>query len=142
MAYATIEDLEMTFGKSNVRKWADINNTKNSVNEDTRMQWALDEASAELDERLRMSAYQFPLEAEPFPKVLVRTTSYLAGKLLYEARGLIDSQETDFGKMLEKRVDKFVYDIVNRRLILDVPVSDLPIETNDVPMVVNWDLEE
>ena len=137
MAYATISDLEQTFGKFNVRRWADINNSKNSDEENTRMQWALDEASAELNERLRMSVYQFPLDVEPFPKLLVRTTCYLAGRMLYESRGIVDAEATDYAKLLDKRVTQFVYDITHRRVVLDVPAADLPIVTTDVPMVVN-----
>jgi phage gp36-like protein len=140
MAYATEADLFQVFGRVNVRKWADVNNSKDGTEIDTRIEWALESASTELNERLRMSVYQFPLEAEPFPELVVLVTCWLAGLRLYESRGLIDSSDAEgFGRRLEKRVDKFVYDIIHRRVVLDVAVSDLPIETSDVPFTVSYD---
>lgn len=140
MSYATVANMENVFGKINVRKWADLNNTDVAADIETRIEWALDEATSQLNDRLRRSVYQFPLEAEPFPSSLVLTTCYLAGLLLYESRGLAESEDAEgYSKKLEKRVDKFVYDIINRRLILDVAISDLPIETSDTPFVVNYD---
>lgn len=142
MAYATETDLFQVFGRVNVRKWADVNNSKDGAEIDERIAWALESASTELNERLRMSVYQFPLEVEPFPQLVVLVTCWLAGLRLYESRGLIDSSDAEgFGKRLEKRVDKFVYDVLNRRVVLDVAIADLPIETTDVPFVVNYDDE-
>ena len=142
MAYATETDLFQVFGRVNVRKWADVNNSKDGAEIDERIAWALESASTELNERLRMSVYQFPLEVEPFPQLVVLVTCWLAGLRLYESRGLIDSSDAEgLGKRLEKRVDKFVYDVLNRRVVLDVAIADLPIETTDVPFVVNYDDE-
>lgn len=136
--YATIADMEQVFGKVNVRKWSDINNTEVATDIEERMNWALNEASTELDERLRRSVYQFPLTVEPFPALLVRTTCYLAGMMLYESRGLVDSSDPEgYSKKLEKRVDKFIHGILNRQIILDIDAADLPILTNDTPFVVN-----
>lgn len=139
MSYATIADLEQVFGKHNVRQWADINNTKNKTEEDTRMQWALDEATDELDERLRRSAYQFPVTTTPVPKLLVRNVCYLAGRLLYESRGIVDQEQAEYGKLLDKRVNQFVSDLINRKVFLELDEADTPIVTTDVPFAVNFD---
>ncbi len=138
--YATAADLYITFGKQNVTKWADVNNNNVPDEIDDRIEWALEQASAELDARLKNSPLQFPLEepgsGESYPAIVIRMTCYLAGLLLYESRGVTDAEGDHQLKWCEKRVDRFVRDVWVRRVSLGIEV---PIETSESPFFIEFD---
>jgi hypothetical protein len=143
MTYSTDGDLELAFGRTNVRKWADVNNDGVAADVAARLEWAREAAYAELNDRLRKSPYQFPL-AEPgsgdaYPATVVRMEAYLAGVLLYESRGVTDVNQVTgqpiHALMWHRRaVDRFVTDLCTRRMTLDV---EPPVETSETPAVVN-----
>lgn len=128
MTYCTDNDVFLAFGRTNVRKWADLDNTNVQGSIDARMMWAREQAYDELNSRLASSRYHFPLSGTTFPAILVRMEAYLAGVLLYESRGVTDVG--DDGKAQHalmwhrKRVDEFVCDIHAKRIeLLDAELS-------------------
>lgn len=130
MSYSAKEDVELAFGRSNVRKWADIDNTSLQEVVDARVAWAIEQADSELDSKLANSQYQFPLaDDSEVPPILARMSSYLAGVLLYESRGVTDVGERGQAQHAlmwhRKRVDEFVRDVWGRRVeLLGVTLRD------------------
>lgn len=122
MTYSANADVELAFGRSNVRKWADLNNTNLQAEIDDRMEWAREQAYDELNSRLASSRYQFPLAGTTFPAILVRMEAYLAGVLLYESRGVTDVGEDGKAQHAlmwhRKRVDEFIRDVHGKRIEL------------------------
>jgi len=117
--YCEPTDLFLGFGKANIIKWADVdnNNDNNSIN--TRIAWAIENATNELDGKLADSPYQFPLAVGgPYPPVLIKMCASLAAVMLYDSRGISDeNKETGLSKH-KKAVDMFVRDIYARRMTL------------------------
>lgn len=92
MTYSDRERLEATFGKSNVSKWADLDGTSNAADIESVISTALEDSQAELDDRLRNGPYKIPFES-PYPRTVVRLHTLMCGVLLYEARGVTDSED-------------------------------------------------
>lgn len=88
MPYATREDLEIVFGPINVSKWADLDGNENAAHITARIEWALSEATLDLNSRLRGGPWEFPFAADPVE--LVTPCAKLAGCLLYDSRGVQD----------------------------------------------------
>lgn len=91
MAYATREELELLFGKSNVEKWADLENEEDAGHITTRIDRAIKHADNRVDSMLRRSRFRVPLS--PVPDVIVDIATRLAGVWLYESRGVQDWNE-------------------------------------------------
>lgn len=92
--YATCEDLTSVFGNDNVDKWADLNNEEDAQFIRDRKNWALHLASRRIDELLYAGPYSVPFSL-PYPVTLVDMTARLAGVILYEGRGIADSDDMD-----------------------------------------------
>lgn len=143
MSYATENDLHNVFGRTNVRKWADLNNANVAADIDARITWALDTASADMDDRLRKSPAQFPLADSPYPLSVVLHCAYYAGVLLYNSRGVTDM--TPQGEVINqlswarKEYERFIRGIWGRSIVLDIV---LPIEITEAPFVEEFDDEE
>lgn len=109
--YAVRDDVEVIYGSANVTTWADINNNGVSGDVTRRISWALCLATSWLDDRLRGGPYVVPFE-EPYANSLIDACARLAGVLLYESRGIVDS--TAEGEPVHqlahhrKMVEKFV----------------------------------
>ena len=138
MSYSTSSDLYNLFGKDNVRKWADRNNSRNETEIDATISWALAQAKDELDSKLSDSPYQFPVTGTA-PALLKRIEGYLAGLLLNESRSITDTEE-DKGdlKMIAKRVDRFINGVKFGTIKLvgvtpSLPVITTPFAVNDFP---------
>ncbi len=123
MNYCTIDDVYLVFGRSNVRQWADLNNNNVDADIVARQDWAIEQASSEFDSRLADSQYQFPLDdASDLPPVLVRYCASLAGVLLYESRGVTDTDSK--GNAMHalgwhrKQYETFVLNVLGRRVAL------------------------
>lgn len=140
MSYATAEELYNVFGRNNVRKWADVNNGNVAADIDARLTWALDTASADMNDKLRKSPAQFPLTDEPFPASVVLHCCYMAGVLLYNSRGVTDM--TPQGETINqlswarKEYDRFIRGIYGRTIVLDI---ETPIEITEAPFVEEFD---
>ena len=86
--YCTRSDLEALFGRSNVTKWADMDNDQDSDAIEARIDRAIAVASARIDDRLRSGPYSLPITGSP--PTLVNLAAQLAGVWLYESRGVQD----------------------------------------------------
>jgi len=89
VAYATADDVKMTFGRLNVEKWADADNDGNQSIINARIDWALLQAEARIDGRLKGSQYEIPFN--PVPTVINDLCARLAAIILWELRGITDS---------------------------------------------------
>ena len=83
----SVDTLEIIFGKANIRKWADLDNSKNlsdpAITE--RVEWALDWAYDHLKWQMAGSP-ELPVSSKVIDDVAAR----LAGIRLYEMRGISD----------------------------------------------------
>lgn len=105
-------DLELMFGRENVRVWADMENSEDPESDIARkIQWAIREATADAQSRLaggpvipeRLTDVRGPLRV---------AVTRLAGILLYECRGLVDTSSEDGVHRLkrhEKLADEFFW---------------------------------
>jgi hypothetical protein len=143
MTYCSDDDVFKAFGRSNVRKWADVNNDQVESHVLERLEWAREGAYAYLNDKLRKSSYQFPLAApasgDSYPFTVVRMEAYYAGVLLYESRGVTDVNPVTGAPMhalsfFKKEVESFIADVITRRITLDVAPA---IETSSTPLVEN-----
>jgi hypothetical protein len=143
MTYCTDDDVMKAFGRSNVRKWADVNNDAVEAHILERIEWARDGAYAYLNDKLRFSPYQFPLSApasgDSYPFTVIRMEAYYAGVLLYESRGVTDYNQMTGAPIhalafFKKEVESFIADLITRRITLDVAPA---IETSSTPLVEN-----
>lgn len=123
LAYPTREDLEDVFGRSNVIKWADLDNEGDEEHIATRIEWALCAATEWLNNKLRYGPYIIPFES-PYPIEVVHVTSRVAGIALYESRGVTDTTEdgtpVDALQVHREAADKFVEEILSGRKRLDL----------------------
>lgn len=125
-AYATRSDLERHYGRTNVIKWADLDNDNNTESIAERIQWALVAATSYLDNRLRFGPYTVPFE-DPYPLELTRMCAWYAGVLLYESRGVTDfNAEGRPQHQLhhqKRNVETMIKDVLTRRLRFNLPTS-------------------
>lgn len=114
MSYATRTDVEAIYGANNVERWADIDNDGDEDHIEARITWALGVAEDKLNNRLKSSGkYDIPFD-EPVDSELTEMTARFAGVLLYESRGLTDTENDDGRNVLtghRKQVDQFVKDV-------------------------------
>lgn len=115
--YATKHDIELIYGKTNVEKWADIDNNEIINDIAARINWALMQAHNYCNDRLVGSPYTIPFVL-PYPVRVTETVARHAGVLLYDARGLVDATDNQDGKdtmtVHRKTVDDFY-----KRLLAD-----------------------
>lgn len=88
MAYCAAQDIYDLFGKTNVEKWADLENTRVQTTIDARIARAIAWADAEVDDKLRGGPYTLPLD--PVPTTITDAAARLAGAWMYDARGIED----------------------------------------------------
>jgi galactitol-specific phosphotransferase system IIB component len=91
-SYCTQANIETVYGANNVAKWADIDNDANATTKSTRITYAIDVASEEIDDVLRTSPVRIPIvtAAGATPKTIEHIAAVLAGLWLYEGRGAED----------------------------------------------------
>lgn len=138
MNYCEAEDLYLCFGETNVRKWADLENAGDDAHVQARIAWAIEQATAYFDDRLRNGPYLFPLgSGTEVPAALVRACALYAGAMLYEARGLsdADSDAEHSLRWAEKKADNWIKAVIARiiRLDLELLVTDHPFVVEDEP---------
>lgn len=104
--YATRQDVVLVFGADNVTRWADLDGDRDPVSIESRISYALQTASAELDDVLRGRRYKFPITVSPTVRDLVVRMTALR---LYDARGIIDGDPTaDKMSVVRATVDKML----------------------------------
>lgn len=87
MTYCTREDIELTFGAENTKKWADMDNTNDDAFIEMRIDRAIESAEAQINTLLGSKGYVVPV-VDDIPIILRDITAKLAGIILYEARGI------------------------------------------------------
>lgn len=143
MSYSTDADLDNAFGKINVDKWANADNTLDETEILARREWAREQAHDELNSRLADAPYAFPITGTP-PPLLVRIETYLACMLLSESRTITDTDE-DPGdlKSIAKRVERFINGIKLGTIKLTglekTAATEAPFVVNDFPQIVDED---
>lgn len=85
-------ELEQMFGRTNVQTWADLENEGDTEEIALRIQWAVNEATAEARTLLLGSV---ALEGCSSDSMLRMATTRLAGVLLYESRGVKDTADEE-----------------------------------------------
>lgn len=141
--YCERTDIELAFGVVNVAIWADVDNNKDADSIAARIDWAIEQASDEFDNKTRATPIQAKL-ADPAPPMVVRMVAYLAGVLLYESRGVTDMDEKGNPRhqlsWAKQRFDRFIQDVAARRIVLaDDALADDALQTTDIPGFVSLD---
>lgn len=111
MVYSVKADSEQIFGKTNILKWADLNNNKNEVEISARITWAIQEAYDEINARLKGCRYTVPF-VTTYDPIIVTLSARLTGVLLYDNRMLVDNPDTDeliFHRRQVERVYKQIH---------------------------------
>lgn len=85
-------ELNLMFGSSQVDIWADVNSDNDADQITAKIDWAVETATDDARTRLRGSAAAGVTCAD---KTLRAMTTRLAGVLLYEARGIVDTSQED-----------------------------------------------
>jgi phage gp36-like protein len=88
VAYCVRADIEAIYGKIEVTKWADLDNDGDTASITVRITNAIARADAQIDDTLRDGPYTVPFTT--VPQTIADLSAYLAGVLLYEARGTRD----------------------------------------------------
>lgn len=116
--YATRTQVELIFGSTNVRKWADVENNDDDDTVQARICWALNTSYAYLNDRLFGGPYEVPFDDVP-TSLQVMSARY-AGVLLYESRGVTDLAEDGQSKHQlsahRDMVEKFINGVLARRV--------------------------
>ncbi len=127
LAWTSPEELYNLFGRTNVNRWADLENEDNASDIQARLLWAIDEATA--DARLRLNTAMFAEDPSCIPRPLRMATTRLAGVALYESRGVKDTTSEDGEHRLtyhKKQADLFFQKVVAGQLVLDNTGSAFP----------------
>ena len=107
MAYASSAGMVKIFGANAITAsggWADMDNDGDSTKITNRINQAISQADAMIDDRLRNSGYKVPLAtaAGGTPTIISMIADSLAGVWLYDPRGAIDvSDETSMPHHLQ-----------------------------------------
>lgn len=115
-AYCARADIEAIYGTTNVATWGDLDADGDTDKITARITWAIESASNELEDRLRGGPLEVPIS--PVPQTILELTAYLAGVILYEARGVTDF-ESETGTPYHRlqwhrdRVDKVITQILS-----------------------------
>ena len=127
--YAGREDVEHIFGKSNVEKWADLNNEEDPIEVAERVAWALNLAESAVNSRLRQGPYSIPFDATSssgsgdngVPLEITDTTARQAGIYLYDGRRISDDPDDDSDELSIHRrtVDRTIKGILGGLIVLD-----------------------
>lgn len=128
--YADRDRINLVFGKQNIDKWSDANNTGIDAERISRINWALQRATDYIDEKLRRTHYSIPFAA--IPNSIVDLTATYAGYFLYIfPRGIVDSDDPILA--FKQDADDQLARILSGQLIIDSVISG-----NNSPDVVNF----
>ena len=119
--YCTRQDVELIFGKSSVRTWADVDNEGDEDFISDRILTMIALAHEQTNDGLRNGGYVVPF-TPPRPASLVYNVAALAGVLLYESRGAIDADNEDGTHRLtpyRKRWDKYIKQLLSQQVRID-----------------------
>jgi phage gp36-like protein len=118
--YSIREDSENIFGSDNIRQWADLNNREHTDEIDARINWAISQAYANINGRLKNGPYSVPFQ-EPVDENIVQLSAKLVGVLLYDGRNLVDTDEYDQIAPHRKRIRETISGIHGGLIKLNHP---------------------
>lgn len=119
--YCTRTDVELVFGRNNVLKWADLDGDEDDDFIENRITTMIALAHEQTNDALRAGGYIVPV-ADPVPTSLSYQVAALAGVLLYESRGAIDSENDDGTHRLtpfRRRWAAYIKDLLGQRVIIN-----------------------
>jgi len=126
--YGTDAGIRSIFGSDNVDAWADLDNDQDATKMAARIAEAIDDAEADLHDRLRGGPYTIPISGGAASTTMARLANTLAGVLLYEARGVVD-MDPETGQPIDrlaahrKRVVVTVEQIRSGERVLDAALD-------------------
>jgi hypothetical protein len=118
--------MELIFGIANVTKWADLNNTSDTSFITNRITTMIALAHEMTNDTLRAGAYTVPV-VSPIPYSLSYHTACLAGVLLYESRGEVDSEDENGNHRLtpfRRRWDAYMKKVLGQGIVLNASKSN------------------
>ncbi len=125
--FITETDLVRTFGRSNLIRWADLDNSRDAAQIDENVQAAIDEGEEELEDMFRDGRYRVPFTT--VTAKMKRWAAIFSGISLYQNRGQddeIDDDESEQGLMtsLHKKTVRIInlYSAGSRKL--NIPLSE------------------
>ena len=120
--YATRNDLNRVFGKDNIDRWADPENSGSDPAWITeRINWACEIGSANFEGRLAEGPYAIPIEMDgnnDYPPMVVLIVASIAGVTLYDTRRVADSDGNDQVAQQRKNFELFIRQIMRGQLKL------------------------
>ncbi len=133
VVYCTRQNVEDIYGPDNVIKWADLDNDRDSNKIEDRIVCIIDKATEEIECRLRDGPYKIPFIA-PFDKVITDICARLTGVMLYELRGIQDSDSKNDDLLWHrKQVDQVIDGIMARKYRL---VTNVTLLRESTPVAV------
>lgn len=118
-AYSTRTNIEDIYGVTNISKWADLDNDGDVTKITNRITKIIDKADAYINCKLRKGPYSIPFVVSPYDGIVVDMSARLAGVMLYECRGITDSETSRHELIWHKeRVDKIIRNILKRNIYL------------------------
>lgn len=119
MGYSVRADSENIFGVINLKRWADLNNKLQDSEIAARIEAGIAYAYERLNSRLRHGPYEIPFE-EPVDPVIVDLSARIVGIWLYDSRGIVDSDPSEFDQLARHRkfVERTLSDIHGLRVVL------------------------
>ena len=128
--YSTQTLLEAQYGRENIRKWADLNNTGNAEEITARVNLALANADDLFDSMMREGPHRVPLEFAA-PPIVIRIVNDIAADDLYTARGIqdIDTNGEPVHRLsgARERAMRNLREILDGRLRLSDPTLTRPV---------------
>lgn len=135
--YCDKAQLEKIFGRLNIDRWADLDNTENSEDITERVAYMIEQATAYVDGRLGDSPYRFPITEESVPTVISHATALRAGTMLYDGRR-VTKDETE--NQVSAQEDEFE-DIINRILSDTLRLPLIRLSTKPIKVQSHEDTE-
>jgi|GEM_PF-3116026 len=130
MAYATLRDIFLRWGETNVRDAANVNSVNpKSIAVTKRIKYFLEIQSHEIEARLRGCAYKVPFD--PVPPMIRTLCAELAYIAMYRIRHSQDDTSTDPFIHLTAKDNQIFADIHARRFRLGTEQHSI-----DIPVVV------
>ena len=105
--YSTRDDVELVFGKTNIERWADLDNNSDSEYIQSRIDYFGEIAAEMVDGDLSQCAYSVPF-AEPYPKIIIHLAALKQGMLLYDGRRVVDDENENQISAQEKEYEMLV----------------------------------
>jgi hypothetical protein len=142
--YCEQEDLELMYGVSNIRKWADLDNNGDEDIIVARIDWSCETSTEYINSRLMNGPYEIPFSTGSggtLPIIIINLAAMYGGMLLYDGRQVVSakSDERDQLSRQRKDFDRFIRQIFKGQIKLLDPNTqeELPLRDKRYPFVVN-----